>query len=72
MIGDMRKFVKFNSYDGGIVKVGNNAACHIKGMGSITIYGKTNTDEVDFADGLKHNFWVRTTSGQRILVIICR
>ena len=35
MTGDMGKFVKFDSYDGGIVRVGNNVACHIKGMGSV-------------------------------------
>ena len=56
MIGDMRKFVKFRSHDGGIVRVGNNAACHITGIGSITLHGKTYTDDVYFVDRLKHNF----------------
>lgn len=55
MIGDMNKFVEFNSYDGGIVRVGNNAACHIKGKGSITLDGRTNTKDVYFVDDLKHN-----------------
>ena len=55
MTGDMNKFVKFNSHDGGIVRVANNAACHIKGIGSITLDGKTNTNDVYFVDGLKHN-----------------
>ena len=56
MLGDMRKFVWFKSHDGGIAKVGNNAACHIRGIGSIILDGKTNTDDVYFVDGLKHKF----------------
>lgn len=55
MTCDMNKFVKFNSYDGEIVRVGNNATCHIKGMRSITLNGKTNNDDVYFLDRLKHN-----------------
>ena len=55
MIGDMSKFVKFRNHDGGIVRVGNNVACHIIGTGSITLDGKTHTDDVYFFDGLKHN-----------------
>ena len=34
MTSDMRKFVKFRSHDGGIVRVGNNGAYHIIGIGS--------------------------------------
>ena len=37
------------------MRFGNNATCHIKEMRSITLYGKTNIDEVYFVDGLKHN-----------------
>ena len=55
MIGDMRKFVKFKNHDGGVVRVGNNAACHIIGIGSITLDGKTHTNDVSFVDRLKHN-----------------
>ena len=55
MTGDMSKFVKFKYHDGGIVRVGNNASCHITGIGSITLDGKTNIDDVYFVDGLKHN-----------------
>ena len=55
MTGDMRKFVNFRSHDGGIVRVGNNATYHIIGIGSITLDGKTNTDDVYFVDWLKHN-----------------
>ena len=51
----MNKFVKFKNHDGGIVRFGNNASCHIIGIGSITLDGKTNTDDVYFVDGLKHN-----------------
>ena len=56
MTGDMNKFVKFRNYDAGIVRVGNNTACHITGIGSITLDGRTNTDDVYFVGGLKHNF----------------
>ena len=57
MTGDMNKFFKFKNHDGGIVRVGNNAACHITGIVSITLDGKNNTDYVYFVDGLKHNLW---------------
>ena len=55
MIGDMNKFVDIKSQNGGIIRVGNNAACQVKGIGSITLDGKTNTKDVYFVDGLKHN-----------------
>ena len=55
MTHDMNKFVKFQNHDGGIARVGNNAFYHITMIGSITLEGKTNTDDVYFVDGLKHN-----------------
>ena len=55
MTGDMKKKFDFKSQDGGIVKVGNNTTCQVKGIGSITLDGKTNTKDVYFIDGLKHN-----------------
>ena len=55
MTGDMNKFVKFRNFDGGIVRVGKNVAYHITGIGSINLDGKTNTNDVYFVDGLKHN-----------------
>ena len=51
MTGDMNKFV--NSYDG-VHRVGDNAPCPIKGKGSITLDGETDTEDVYFGDGLKH------------------
>ena len=58
MTGDMIKFVDLKSQDGGIVKVGNNVKCQVKGIGSITLDGKTNTEDVYFVDGLKHNLLI--------------
>ena len=55
MTSDMNKFVDFKSQDEGIVKVGNKAACQVKGIGSITLDGKNNIEDVYFVDGLKHN-----------------
>ena len=55
MTSDMNKFLDFKSHDGGIVRVGNNAACQDKGIGYITLDGKTNTRDVYFVDGLKKN-----------------
>ena len=55
MTGDMNKLVDFKSWDGGIVRVGNNTTCQVEGIGSITLDGKTNTKDVYFVDGLKHN-----------------
>lgn len=55
MARDMKTYVEFNSYDGGILRVRNNSTCHIKGKWSITLDGKTNTEDVYFVDGFKHN-----------------
>ena len=55
MNGDMNKFLKFRNHDGGIVRVDNKASCQITRIGSITLDGKTNTDNVYFVDGLKNN-----------------
>ena len=51
----MNKFVKLRNDYGGIVRFGNNATCHITRIGSITLDGKTNTNDFYFVDGLKHN-----------------
>ena len=48
MIGDMNKSVDFKCQDGGIVRVGKNVACQVKGIGSINLDGKTNTQDVFF------------------------
>ena len=45
----------FKGQDGGIVRVGNNATCQVKGIGSITLDGMTNIEDVYFVDGLKNN-----------------
>ena len=55
MTSDMNKFDNFKSQYGGIVRVGNNVACQVKCIESITLDGKTNTKDVYFVDGLKHN-----------------
>ena len=55
MTHDMNKFVDFKSHDGLIFKVGNNVVCHVKCIESITLDGKTNTKDVYFFYGLKHN-----------------
>ena len=55
MTSDMNKFIKFKNHDGCIFRVGKNVAYHVIGIGSITLDGRTNTDDVYFFDGLKHN-----------------
>ena len=55
MTSDMNKFIKFRNHDGDIVRVVNNVAYNIIGIGSITLDGKTNTDDVYFVDSLKQN-----------------
>ena len=55
MTSNMNNFLKFNSDDGGILRVGNNVAFHIKGLGFITLDGKTNIDDIYFFHKLKHN-----------------
>ena len=68
MTGDMNKFVKFRNHGGGIVRVVNNAAYHITRIGSITLDNKTNTNNIYFVDGLKHNFLCWIVCGQGLLV----
>lgn len=51
----MNNFLKFNSYDGGVVRVGNISLCPIKVKGYITLDRKNNTKDVYFVDGLKLN-----------------
>lgn len=53
--GDMNKFVDFKSWDEGIIRVGNNVAFQVKGIGSTNLDGKTNSEDVYFFDGLKNN-----------------
>ena len=55
MTDDIEKLVDINSQNGGTVRVGNNVACQVKGIRSITLDGKTNTEDVYFVDGLKKN-----------------
>ena len=54
----MNKFIKFKNHDGGIVRVGNNITSHITRIGSITLDGKTNIDDIYFIDGFKHNLLI--------------
>ena len=56
MTGDMNMFIKYKNHDGDIVRVGNNATYHITRIRFITFDSKTNTNDVYFIDGLKHNF----------------
>ena len=61
MTSDMNKFIKFRNHDEDIVRVGNNVAYNIIGIGTITLDGKTNTDDVYFVDSLKQNllnYWI--------------
>ena len=55
MTGDMNNFVKFKNHDGGTIRVGSNATCHITRIGSITLDGETNTNDVYFFYGLNYN-----------------
>lgn len=55
MIGDKRKIVSMEKYDGGIVRFGDDKACVICGRGSISFDGKHNTNDVLYVEGLKHN-----------------
>ena len=55
MISDRNKFIEFKNNDGGIIRVGNNAAFQVKGIGSITLDGKTKNKDAYFVESLKHN-----------------
>jgi hypothetical protein len=55
MTGDRHKFVKLNKFDGGIVRFRHNTPRPIIDKGSISLDGKSYTDDVLFVDGLKHS-----------------
>lgn len=55
MIGDRRKFLSLEEYDGGVVQFGNDAPCMVKGKGYISLNGKRSADDVYWGEGLKHN-----------------
>ena len=55
MTGDMRKKFKLKIHDEEIIRVGNNTTYHITRIRYITLDGKTNTNDVYFVYGLKHN-----------------
>lgn len=52
MNGDKSKFVKLDKYD---VRFGDDQATQIVGIGSISFYGKHNTNNVYYVKGLHHN-----------------
>ena len=53
MTSDMNMFVKLINHGGGIVRVGNNVACHIIGIWSTIVDEKTETNSIYFVDDLK-------------------
>lgn len=55
MTSDKNKFVELAMFDGGVVRFGDNTPKSIIGIGSITLDGKINTDDVFLVEGLKHN-----------------
>ncbi|GLJ54155.1 hypothetical protein SUGI_1160370 [Cryptomeria japonica] len=55
MTGDKRKFLLLQEFAGGLVGFGDNKTRKIKGKGTISLDGKTNTDNVYYVEGLKHN-----------------
>jgi hypothetical protein len=61
MTSDRHKFMKLNKFDGGIVRFGDNTPRLIIGGGSISLHGKTYTDDVLFVECWK-NFRQRLSS----------
>ena len=55
MTGDKEKFEKFEDYDGGSVRFGNNEPCCIKGKGRISLSKELICDNAYQVKGLKHN-----------------
>lgn len=55
MTGDKIKFTTMQEYNGGVVRLGDNKACEIKGRGTIYLDGKHNTNDVLYVECLKHN-----------------
>lgn len=52
---DKRKFLSLQEFDGGLVRFEDDKACMIKGKGTISLYGKHNTDNVYYVEGLRNN-----------------
>lgn len=55
IISDKSKFVKIEKYDGGVVRFGDGQTTKILGIGSISLDGKHNTDNVFYVKVLNHN-----------------
>jgi hypothetical protein len=55
MIGDKSKFVSMEKYEGGVVIFGDDKVGIIHGIGSISLDGKHNTNDVLYVKGFKHN-----------------
>ena len=53
MTGDISKFDKLEEYDGGIVKLGNDVPCLVKGRGSLILTNKIKCDDSYWVQGLK-------------------
>lgn len=55
MIGDKKKFLSLQEFEGGLVRFGDDKACMIRGKGIISLDGKHNTKNVYYVEGLNHN-----------------
>lgn len=55
MIGNNKKFIKLEYYNGGSVRFGDNSSIKIKGKGKLNIDGKLKAHDIYYVEGLKHN-----------------
>lgn len=52
---DKKKFIKFEDWNGGSVRFGDNSSIKIKGKGTLNIDGKLKVHDVYYVEGLKYN-----------------
>ena len=60
MIREKSKFITLNCYEGNSVRFGNDAACLIKGKGSIKLTNKILCDNAYYVRGLNYNLLIVT------------
>ncbi|GLJ30858.1 hypothetical protein SUGI_0613390 [Cryptomeria japonica] len=58
MIGDRKKFIKLEDWNGDSVRFGDNSSIKIKGKGTLNIDGKLKAHDVYYVEGLKHNLLI--------------
>lgn len=55
MTSDIEKFDRLDEYDGGSIRMGNDAPCMVRGKGSLMINDRIKCENAYWVDGLNYN-----------------